>query len=56
MKKTIFTSLFVLLCMTSCDFLTQTPKDELTPEDYFKTETDKTSYWVQDILFTSGKV
>ena len=40
MKKTIFTSLFVLLCMTSCDFLTQTPKDELTPEDYFKTETD----------------
>ena len=40
MKKIKYTFLFVLLCMTSCDFLTQTPEDALTPEDYFKTETD----------------
>ena len=40
MKKTIFASLFVLLCVTSCDFLNEVPQDRLSPESYFKTETD----------------
>lgn len=40
MKKTIIASLFVLLCVTSCDFLNEVPQDRLSPESYFKTETD----------------
>lgn len=40
MKKTIIASLFVLLCITSCDFLNEVPQDRLSPESYFKTETD----------------
>ena len=40
MKKTIIASLFVLFGVTACDFLTQIPQDKLSPESYFKTETD----------------
>ena len=40
MKKNIFASLFVLLCFTACDFLNEIPQDRLSPESYFKTETD----------------
>ena len=40
MKKTIIASLFVLFGVTACDFLNQIPQDKLSPESYFKTETD----------------
>lgn len=40
MKKTIIASLFVLLGVTACDFLNEVPQDKLSPESYFKTETD----------------
>ena len=40
MKKTIIASLFVLLGFTACDFLNEVPQDRLSPESYFKTETD----------------
>ena len=40
MKKTIIASLFVLLGVTSCDFLNEVPQDKLSPETYFRTETD----------------
>jgi hypothetical protein len=40
MKKIFISLTFVLLSLTSCDFLEQRPKDKVSPEDYFKTETD----------------
>lgn len=40
MKKHILFIAFVLLSLTSCDFLNQTPQDKVSPEDYFKTEQD----------------
>lgn len=40
MKKTIIASLFVLFCVTACDFLNEVPQDRLSPETYFRTETD----------------
>lgn len=40
MKKHILSIIIVLLGLTSCDFLNQTPQDKVSPEDYFKTETD----------------
>ena len=46
MKKTIIASLFVLLGVTSCDFLNELPQDKLSPETYFTNETDL-------ILFTN---
>ena len=40
MKKIIFLTLLALLGVTSCDFLNQVPQDKLSPESFFKTETD----------------
>ncbi|MFA6592690.1 MAG: RagB/SusD family nutrient uptake outer membrane protein [Bacteroidales bacterium] len=40
MKKYLTLILAVALCATSCDFLDRTPKDTLSPESYFRTETD----------------
>lgn len=40
MKRHILSIAFVMLCLTSCNFLDQTPQDKVSPEDYFKTEQD----------------
>lgn len=41
MKKIVFTLLAVVLCATSCDdWMNLSPKDKLTPDSFFKTESD----------------
>lgn len=41
MKKILFTLLFVVLCVTSCDdWMNLSPKDKLTRDSFFKTESD----------------
>lgn len=69
MKKFILPILFVVLGLSSCDFLERTPKDKLAPENYFRNEQDlklfsnsfydnlfeKDPYTTQsDILFLKG--
>lgn len=40
MKKFILPIVFVVLGLSSCDFLERTPKDKLAPENYFRNEQD----------------
>lgn len=40
MKKFILPILFIVLGLSSCDFLERTPKDKLAPENYFRNEQD----------------
>jgi len=40
MKKYIITAIAVAFALTSCDLLDTVPKSTLSPENYFKTETD----------------
>ena len=40
MKKFILPVIFVVLGLSSCDFLERTPKDKLAPENYFRNEQD----------------
>lgn len=40
MKKFILPVLFVVLGLSSCDFLDKTPKDKMAPENYFRNEQD----------------
>ena len=40
MKKIILPIIFVILGLSSCDFLDRVPKDKLAPENYFRNEQD----------------
>lgn len=40
MKKILLLSIAAAFAVTACDFLDRSPKDTISPENYFKTETD----------------